>query len=140
MLKNVVSSQTPFDEISYSVSLSLSPTRQQRVSPSHSTKATKARLDKVLPCSPTHHTHHRHYRSITHFLMKTRGKGAAVIAFFCRFSRHFSPAISFSLCCYPCLLSFSLTYNTMLGQRKSLIVCVVIAKGNRANMQDIYHP
>lgn len=37
---------------------------------SHSTKATKAHLDKVLPSSPNHHWH---YWSIVHFLKKTRG-------------------------------------------------------------------
>ena len=28
----------------------------------------------------------------------------------------------------------------MLGQQKSVIVCAEMAKGKRANMQDIYHP
>lgn len=40
----------------------------------------------------------------------------------------------------PQQLHVSLTHNIMLGQQKSVIVCAVMAKGKRANMQDIYHP
>lgn len=112
---------------------------------SHSTKATKAHLDKVSPCSPTHHTHHWNYWSIIHSLMKTRKKKKSnrVIVFLVGFfvlSAEISEQLYIVPYCCPCLISFLLTYNIMLGQQKALIVCVVMAKGNRANMQDIYHP
>lgn len=119
---------------------------------SHATKATKATLDKVLPCSLTGHTHTRsHAHTQTHKKKEKEGgrdreRKALLISHSLfdeneEWKRAFSAAISFALYCRLPHLSFcDIQSDGMLRERKPLILYVVKAKGNRATMLEIYHP